>query len=898
MDSNDKNSKYRQKKYIPVAIIILLLLLAVFTFYYIQNNADVNAMLDCKCANPSPIATGYEPTEPVKSSPPDAIHVTPGGNGSGGGGNIPAVTTIAGVELFDYNQDGANTLRVVLKMNSPSLSISDLSVNYENVNDETDNGTIAIDIITNMDSNYSVPGTYLVSIPAAGAGNPLSAVGNPETYEYYFTVNTDAGISKSVNYPFQSGTGADAANAFEIQNIVQFDALRYYTETNGSGKYFEVTKDINFPEDWNNASHADYATYGRAKTDGNGWVSIGGNKTASPITAGGDVDRFQGNLNGNNKTFSNFTIRSSAYSAGLFGSIGGTGVAQKSEIKNIKIEKMTVQTSAATKPSVTGSLAGYANNTTVLNVSSSYSTIEGGTRVGGLIGQINNVTVNNSSVNGPVRSTQDNTGGLIGAGTNSLINNSVSVSEINAGKAGSSDSTAGGIIGLTNMVNINNSVHTGNITGYDYVGGIVGYWQGANIFIENSEHTGDINARQVIGGIVGLATTGETFKIKSSNATGNISVGAASGQDGSGGIVGKINKNNTLIEDCHYVGTINGTSNKTNVYQGIGGIVGYSVNKNGTIINSSANVEINVLKGSGIGGIIGHTVFEDWNVINSTSCGNITSEDIGTDISDLVSAGGLVGTMRNNTWIVNSSSSININGKTVGDVSDYGGLVGTSAAGGIVNSYATGNIVGNKARVGGLAGVTSMIQIDNCYATGNVAGGTQVGGLVGNLAPSIIKDDPIDLNLITGYIPSYLNNSYATGNITGTHTVGGLVGETSASVIQNSVALNGEVNGIDAGRIYCSKTLYQPNNDITLINNYAYGAMTTTASSGFNYKTLDRKDGADLPSASDAKTLTFYEGTLDWNDGTTVWEIRSGYPLPVLTWQTTVPANPPAWAIA
>ncbi|WNY25187.1 GLUG motif-containing protein [Methanolapillus millepedarum] len=895
MDSKT-DIKYKQKKYIPVAIIILLLLLAVFTYVYVQNNKDVNVILHCEHSNAStPIESGQGSSGPVNSSSPDPIHVTPGGNGSGTNPPTPDRPTIADMSLFDYNQDTSKTLRVVLTMNNPGIPITNLSINYTNVNNDSDNGTIAIPSL-NIDSTYGPQGTYLVSIPSTGSGNPLSTVGALNTYEYYFSINDDSGISKSSYYPFQSGTGS-VATPFMIQGIVQFDALRYYTSANGnnaSGKYFVVMEDISFPAEWNNNTGN---LYNRALSDGTGWVPIGGNKLGVP--SGAYSDQFRGNFNGNNKTFSNFTIRSSNYSNGLFGQIGGVSTDQKTDIRNLKIEKMNVQTSNVTKPSYVGSLSGYVENSTVTNVSTANLTIEGDSRIGGLIGYINNTTVNNSTVKGTITTTNYSVGGVVGAGVYSLITNSTSDTNLTAGRVSTTNNSScvGGIIGLTNYVDINNSRHNGTIQGYNYTGGIVGIWQGGNIKIENSSHTGDINARETIGGVVGIvAGSGTDYTIKSSNATGNISVGAAYSEDGTGGIIGKVNKNNGTIDNCHYIGTITCTENKTYFYYGIGGIMGYSKNENATISNSSANVEINVLKGNGIGGIVGYSAFRGLEVVNSTARGNITSEDIGADVSDLITAGGLVGMMRNDTLIMNSSASVNIKGKTTSTNSGYGGLVGESINSRIRNSYATGNVSGNKAIIGGLVGSTAGIQIDNCYATGNITGGTQVGGLVGNLAPMVIRDS-VDPNIILENISSYLNNSYATGNVSGSNTVGGLVGGSgSASRINNCIALNAEVSGSGARRIYSSTTGFPTAIDIVLTNNYAYDGMTTNAN--FNEKSATGRDGADA-TAAQAKTLAFYTGTLDWNDGSIVWRMGSaGYPIPVLTWQTTEPTNPPSWATA
>ncbi|MDV0446678.1 hypothetical protein MsAg5_05280 [Methanosarcinaceae archaeon Ag5] len=926
MDSKEE-TKYKQKKYIPVAIIILLLLLAVFTYYYVQNNAEVNAMLDCKCANPSPIATGYEPTEPVKSSSPDAIHVTPGGNGTNP--PTPGIPTIASVELYDYNQDNAKSLRVVLKMDNPSMQITDLSVEYENANDPADNGSIAID--TTSPSQFTAMGVntgkYLVSIPAV-SGNPLDEVGTVhyndtsdkvgylKTYEYHFEINTDAGISKSSYYPFQSGTGV-VSSPFEIQNIVQFDALRYHTGNDSGGRYYAVTKDIDFPSEWNNNSAGD-----RALSDGTGWVPIGGNKTAapSPYTPFYDTDAFRGNVDFKNKTFSNFIIQTEKPAAGLFGSIGGiykrnntTDVWEfyrKAEIKDLKITSMTIKNAGTTKPVSVGSLTGYANNSTIKNINVTME-VEGKSVAGGLAGYIVNSTVDDSRVTGTVATYEISAGGLIGSAYDCSINNSHSVTDVTGGKSGGTNTNqTAGLISNMAGTNIKDSTSTGTISGYGHTGGLVGIiyygypFSSTGSKIINSSHTGDISGRNMTGGLVGIANGGENLLIEDSTVTGDITISFLRSQDeGVGGLVGLFNTYNSTIKNSSYVGNIScvGTTTKQ---KDIGGLVGFGFSSNVTVIDSKAETNITVNYAENVGGIAGET-HTTWTIENTTAIGNITAVNIGPNTANMINAGGLVGDFRNNSTIINSSSMMNINGANDTSLSgrSYGGLVGSSTNDSkIINSYAAGNVTSNGMRVGGLVGSTLGIVIEDSYSTGTVKGRGEVGGLIGNVTRN---EDRNQLNplIIEKIHPAYISNSYATGDVITTDTDnGGLFGRIGSNVtIENCIALNTNISGYDRiGRVYGSIATGAENNSIS--NNYAYENMTVAVSRFSTSGTVSENTGTNglNVTAAQAKSLTFYTdpATLNWNDGTTVWEIRSGYPLPVLTWQTTVPANPPAWATA
>ncbi|MDV0446680.1 hypothetical protein MsAg5_05300 [Methanosarcinaceae archaeon Ag5] len=739
MDSKEKTTYHPKKKHVSITVALLLLLFISSSLVYIQDsNAGKTAICDCE-EDPAAAEFGFEqqPTVVPKNNLP-VIPVTPtdgGGNDNSKDNPPPApapisdVPIIATTELFDYNQDNAKTLRLILTANDPGLQITNLSASYKNVNDASDSGTISLSS-AHVDATYGTTGTYLISIPAAG--NPLSRVGDLNTYEYSFAINDGTGVSTGSCYPFQSGTGQidrdsnnniTATTPFEIQNIVQLDALRYYTQAQGdgaNGKIFAVTQDIALPADWNNNSE-----YNRAQTNGKQWIPIGGNDNA-----------FCGYLDGSNKTLSHFKVETAGSYSGLFGIIGGPNPNSKPEIKNIVIENMTVNATS----SYAGLFAGNAQNARMENLHVN-GTVRGVGGVGGMTGGLNNSSLANSSFKGTVTGTGNQVGGLTGRmdgdtlnGKGCNISNSTSTANVFGG-----GNFTGGLVGL-NLASysgcfIKDSTVTGDIitdyvptTNYGvYVGGIAGHigpnnGPGDGFTIDNCTYTGNITGINVsyMGGIVG-ATSGYHYpqKIINSKAIGNITGTGSRGASHIGGVGGTIS--NAIVE------------------------------------NSFANV--NVSGGDQLGGLAGS--IHNTSVSNSYTAGNVT----GTEW-----LGGFVGNLG-------------------GDGSARSEITNCYATGDVTG----GKVVEHRARFGGFAGSITNATVENCYASGNVTGltapngGSSAGSTVGTGGLAGLVHDNVTLKNCTalnGDIKLLNNNVHQNlGRIYGleSHDTGGNYGENHIS---------------------------------------------------------------------------------------------------------------------
>ena len=154
-------------------------------------------------------------------------------------------------------------------------------------------------------------------------------------------------------------------------------------------------------------------------------------------------------------------------------------------------------------------------------------------------------------------------------------------------------------------------------------------------------------------------------------------------------------------------------------------------------------------------------------------------------------------------------SNLGLTGVNITGNENVGGLVGYND-GAISHSYVTGTVTGNATNIGGLVG-ENRNSISNSYATGTVTGNaTNIGGLVGENRNSI-------------------SNSYATGTVTGNstdpddiHTIGGLVGFNDNATIINSYATGAVV----ASTYRNVGGLVGHNNNATISNSYATGAVT------------------------------------------------------------------------
>ncbi len=198
------------------------------------------------------------------------------------------------------------------------------------------------------------------------------------------------------------------------------------------------------------------------------------------------IRKFQGTLDGSNKTIFNIQIsRRASPDVGLIGELLDNGT-----IKNITIENGLISGEEKV-----GGIAGSGRNakiTNVRNINVSIKGYEGS--IGGISGFTDNVTVelaiNSGTVNG-----EKWVGGVIGDAKESSITKSA-----NYGKL-SGDESIGGIIGYNRSSSVSLSHNNGQIWKGVFIGGLIGSSNGGRI--DNSSNIAKLEGRSGIGGVVG-----------------------------------------------------------------------------------------------------------------------------------------------------------------------------------------------------------------------------------------------------------------------------------------------------------------------------------------------------------------------------------------------------------
>lgn len=214
----------------------------------------------------------------------------------------------------------------------------------------------------------------------------------------------------------------------------------------------------------------------------------------------------------------------------------------------------------------------------------------------------------------------------------------------------------------------------------------------------------------------------------------------------------------------------------------------------------------------------------------------------------------------------------------VGDV--YGGSISECY---VANSTVTGN-----EHLGAVAGrINRNAVVENCYATAIVTGEKQSGGVVG-----VLRNSKVSKCYFSGIVS------------TGTRRANGIVGlvdpdesgQTGAKTIEYCVNLapyllvaDGDAYGYSDS--YHFRVVDGGSNNPVLTSNYSLGAsklgksladgkVVSTSKAQYG---ADKYHGANLPADSDAKSETFYNGTLGWDFSDTWKMLDDGYP--VLKWQ-------------
>lgn len=438
-----------------------------------------------------------------------------------------------------------------------------------------------------------------------------------------------------------------------------------------------------------------------------------------------------------------------------------------------------------------------------------------------------------------------NVGGIAGTSSNnSSIENVTNSGDISSNKQTNKDyydaGNVGGIVGSAVDTNITNATNRENeVRGAHNVGGVAGYFGNSNDADSEPDYTittgindgGDIMAtgarcgetyfgRELvrygtsggeeniignIGGVVGYLD-GDNVYVTGSANRGNVhsleitntdNVSDASKAANTGGVVGKIDRNNTAsldeLKNKKKKAAVSNSYNTGDVrgYMGVGGVVGMMYN--GEVMSSynlgTVNTTRKVSDVTGadlrlsvnMGGVVGDTT--EQTSAHSVLYDVYNKGQIGDDTFTFYSrhVGGIVGRLSGYVDKAYNTGAI-YNGYNV-----VGGIAGWFYKGGISNSFNTGNITvvnnNNEAssQVGGIVGAAGMYAnvkefnrdwqdwtensyIKNVYNLGTIRSfdkqgkGNSVGGIIGYIAGDAPEDNTPKLNI-------RISNVYTTGNL-------------------------------------------------------------------------------------------------------------------------------------
>lgn len=189
--------------------------------------------------------------------------------------------------------------------------------------------------------------------------------------------------------------------------------------------------------------------------------------------------------------------------------------------------------------------------------------------------KINNLTIDNINMSNA---------GLFGVTNQATINN---IGIINANIKGSS--STGSLIGYsTNFTKVNNTHALATVINGDYhIGGLIGNMSSG--IVSNSFSTGEVCGFNNVGGLIGYVHHNSTVKRSYSKANANGSNSRV------GGLIG-INNGSSVVRDCFASGQVNGNRK-------VGGLIGYNIGE----VNNSYS--IGKVKGiEDYGGLVGLNV--------------------------------------------------------------------------------------------------------------------------------------------------------------------------------------------------------------------------------------------------------------------------------------------------
>ncbi|MCD4791372.1 MAG: T9SS type A sorting domain-containing protein, partial [Bacteroidales bacterium] len=257
----------------------------------------------------------------------------------------------------------------------------------------------------------------------------------------------------------------------------------------------------------------------------------------------------------------------------------------------------------------------------------------------GLFGYISHAEIYDIGVTNVDITGGDYVGGLVGYDYLSTISNSYSTGSV------SGSERVGGLVGDNYNSTVSNSYSTGSVSGTKYVGGLVG--DNPNSNISNSYSTGSVSGTRYVGGLVGInfQSPGTYITVSNSYSTGSVS--------GSSDVGGLVAYNNATVTNSFWdtetsgqSSSAGGTGKNTTQMQTQSTFTGWDFT--GSTCGTDYNWEINSTDNNGYPhlcwqvfpnpGLWTGATDTDWNTATNWDDGNVPTSTVDVTIPDVTNA--------------------------------------------------------------------------------------------------------------------------------------------------------------------------------------------------------------------------------------------------------------------
>lgn len=697
-------------------------------------------------------------------------------------GNYALRNSIDGTEANNFKAIGGADTAFTGKFDGIDYNIFNLNINGENnvgLFGQTSNATI---------SNVTMVGGSI-----NGKDNVGAVVGNANN-----TTITNVTNSAAVNGQQNVGGIVGNANNTLVQDAINTGTIEGKDANTGNAIVESNVGGLigNMSGDSQNESRLEGNSYNLGAVTGDG-ANVGGLVGYAVNSTIGD---------GTNLVYNRLDVKGAYNVGGIVGNMQGTTVQNAENSGNVTATRYTTETYYYH--------AGQKNNNTISAI-------------------VKNETVNVANV-----------GGIAGKADNTDTKESIIKDVINTGNVSSNKGeknnyydagNVGGIVGSAVDTNISNATNKENeVRGAHNVGGVAGYFgnssddkdapdytitkginDGGDImatgarngteFVTEKIRPGDVGAEVTIignmGGIVGyldgdnvhVTSSGNRGTVHSLDITGDT-VSQASQASNTGGVVGKIDRSDTLAlkdDEGNIIFNVadSAVSNSYNTgdvrgYMGVGGVVGMMYN--GEVAGSYNLGSVNTTR---------RAQDADENNFPSVNMGGVVG-----DTTEQTNAKALIYDVYNKGQI--GDETYQFYARHVGGV--VGRLSGT-----VEKAYNTGAIYNGYNVVGGIAGWFYKGTINNSFNTGNITvvnneegtstTGSQVGGIVGGAGVYSGEDSKISNAYNLGTIRSFK------GKGSKDNSIGGIVG--------GVVTHGGDNKNLIIENVYTTGNLYAGNQD-------------------------------------------------------------------------------------